>query len=158
MSSMMDAFDSANALSCAIVQQNGIDGFRSSRNGAMTSVMLNVYDTWFTRLNHDLVSFRLVGVGKSSVARVNFPHGFTVVLVMVKPANSVSSAAKQNFRGLRVISFLPHMSNHSTACWYASSIVSDQIWVSSMHFVCFLMRATIASYLDVYPSPEAMYP
>ena len=120
------------------------------------SAMLNVYDTWFTKPNQDLMSVRLCGVGKSAMALMYLLRGRTVLLVISKPANSTSSWAKRNFSRLRVIPCLPQVSSQFAAWKKLSSIVSDHNRVSSTYLVLLGMEEVISSYLLVYPSPEAM--
>jgi len=77
--------------------------------------MLNAYDTWLTRPNHDLTSVKLRGVGKSDMALRYFLHGRTVLLVISKPINSmgfvgvegdpVRSTDVEPFGGLEVALF-----------------------------------------------------
>ena len=69
-------------------------GLRRFLNGSMVSVMLNANDTWLIRPNHERMSVRFFGVGKSEMAFTYFLYGFTVLLPISKPANSTSSLAK----------------------------------------------------------------
>ena len=91
ISSMMVSFDCSNACCIVSSQWNLLLGLISSRKGSIASVMLNAYDTWFTKPNQDLTSVRLRGVGKLEMAMMYFLHGRTVSLVILKPAISTSS-------------------------------------------------------------------
>ena len=64
------------------------EGLSRALNGSIAGVILKAYDTWFTRPNHDLTSVRFFGVG---MALVYFLQGFTVVGVILNPANSTLS-------------------------------------------------------------------
>ena len=87
-----------------------------------------------------------LGVGKSAMARVYFSHGLTSDIVMVKPAKSTTSMAKENFFGLSMMPCLPQMSSQATAWKKASCRVSAHSRVSSMHLVLSLKSDTISSY------------
>lgn len=95
--------------------------------------------------NHDRMSVRLFGVGKSAIARVYFLHGRTLLLVISKPANSTVFWANLNFSGFRVIPCLPHMSSHSWAWWKLSWMDEDHRSVSSIHLVFLSISETISS-------------
>ena len=107
---MMVSFDFSNACCSVSFQWNMLLGLSSSRKGSIMSAMLNAYDTWFTKPNHDLTSVRFCGVGKSAMALMYFLHGRTMSLVISKPTNSTSSLANLNFSGFRVIPCLPQVS------------------------------------------------
>ena len=130
---MMVSFDFSNACCSVSSQWNMLLGLSSCRKGSIMSAMLNAYDTWFTKPNHDLTSVRFCGVGKSAMALMYFLHGRTVSLVILKPANSTSSLANLNLSGFRVIPCPPQVSNQLDAWKKLSSIVSDHRRVSSMH-------------------------
>ena len=63
ISSMIVTFDFSNACCSISSQWNLLLGLSSSLNGSIASVMLNAYDTWFTKPNQDLTSVRFCGVG-----------------------------------------------------------------------------------------------
>ena len=56
---MMVVFDCSNACWSFSFQRKKLLGLRSSRKGSIVSAMLNAYDTWLTKPNHD----RMSGVG-----------------------------------------------------------------------------------------------
>ena len=65
----------------------------------------------------------------------NARDGLTVSEVISKPANSAVFWAKMNLSLFSVMPWRPHISSHSTVSQNASSMLSPQISVSSMHFV-----------------------
>ena len=100
-------FDVLNASLRSSVHANFDSGRRSALNGSIFLVLLRVYDAWFTRPNHDRMSVMFLGIGKFMIDRRNLIHGRTSVLVMLKPANSISSAAKTNLDGFNTMPLLP---------------------------------------------------
>ena len=146
---MMVSFDFSNACCSVSSQWNFLLGLSSSQNGNITSVILNAYETWFTKPNQDLTSVMFCRVGNSEMALIYFLHDLTESLVISKPANS-TSFANLNFCGLRVIPCLPQVFNQLAAWKKLSSIVSDHRRVLSTHLVLFDVDETILSYLLVY--------
>ena len=92
------------------------------------------------------------------MALKNVGTGAMVDLLILNPANSTSSFEKWNFFGFNMIPFLPHSSKYCAVCVKLSSVVFDQSRVSSTHLTYRFTSAMMLSYLDVYASPDAMYP
>jgi len=108
-----------------VSQWNVFFGFNSSLNSSILSVMLNAYVTWFTSPNHDRISVRFFGVGKSDIARRIAGDGRTLSGVISNPENSTVPDANTNFDGFWIIPFLPQVSSHRQVWKKLFSSVSD---------------------------------
>lgn len=76
----------------------------------------NVYDTWFTSPNQDLMPVIFVGVGKWRIASVILFVGLILSSVTKNPANSTSISAKWNLSELNTIPLSAQWLMYSTVC------------------------------------------
>ena len=72
-----------------------------------------------------------VGVGRSRVASKYFLHGWTLMEVILKLANSAVSASNTNLLGLRIMPLWPQMLSHSTTWRALGEIVGPEKCVSN---------------------------
>ena len=97
--------------SCPLESLSGLQEGPERRHGLLSYRRHTLH--WLTKPNQERTSVRFLGVGNSVTALMYFSQ---VVVVMMKPANSTESRANLNLAGLRVMTWLPQMFSHSTAC------------------------------------------
>ena len=103
ISSMITDCDSSNSSLSSLSHLKGVPGLGDWRKGSMRSVAVKAYDTWFMSPNQERTSVMFVGVGESRIASRYFLHGWTLVEVILKLANSIVSAPNTNLSGLKMM-------------------------------------------------------
>ena len=137
ISSIITALVSSNSSLSSLYQLKSVPSLSDWQKGSMGSVAAKAYDTWFMSPNQEHTPVMSVGVGRSRVASKYFLHGWTLMEVILKLANSAVSASNTNLLGLRMIPLWPQMLSHSTAWKKLSVRLSAQRSMSSMHLVLF---------------------
>ena len=97
--SIITDLDSSNSSLSSLSHSKGVPGLSDWQKVSICSVAAKAYDTWFMSPNQEGASVMFVGVWKSCIASRYFLHGWTLMEVISKLANSTVS----NLSGLRMM-------------------------------------------------------
>ena len=101
--STISTLDFSNS-SSKVESQKNVLADNSWRNSSIMGALAKVYDSWFTKPNHDLTSVIHVGTGKYLIAVMIFLSCLHPSRVISKPAKLTSSCVNWNLSLLKTTS------------------------------------------------------